>query len=234
MRLSPLIVSALIYAATATPASADVTLRLKGSGQMFDGPVAEDLTVYRKGLKVRTDSTSNGVSLTTIIDLDTDRSILLWHHSKTAEVIDRSQIAELISRDRVPAVRPTITPTTQTRHIAGSTCLVYHIKGTYPGPKLDMVPPTMVSEGTVCLVKNGPGQADFTAFYQAGGKSDEPFDPSLGVPFAMEMTIGFRGDEPTSPLMDAGTFRTEVISVSTAPIPDSMFEIPVDYKIIKR
>jgi hypothetical protein len=35
---------------------------------------------------------------------------------------------------------------------------------------MDMVPPTMVTQGTVCLVKNGPGQADYTAFYHAAGK----------------------------------------------------------------
>jgi hypothetical protein len=31
-----------------------------------------------------------------------------------------------------------------------------------------------------------------------------------------------------------GTYATEVISVSTAPIPDSMFEIPADYTVTKR
>jgi hypothetical protein len=30
------------------------------------------------------------------------------------------------------------------------------------------------------------------------------------------------------------THTTEVSSVSTAPIPDSMFEIPADYEVIKR
>jgi hypothetical protein len=34
--------------------------------------------------------------------------------------------------------------------------------------------------------------------------------------------------------MGHNTYTTEVSSVSTAPIPDSMFEIPADYKVIKR
>ena len=34
--------------------------------------------------------------------------------------------------------------------------------------------------------------------------------------------------------MEWGTYTTEVSSVSTAPIPDSMFEVPADYKVIKR
>ena len=59
------------------------------------GTVAEDATGYRKGLKLRTDSTSNGVSMSTIIDLSRGRMIMLWHHSKTADVIEPKQIAEL-------------------------------------------------------------------------------------------------------------------------------------------
>jgi hypothetical protein len=34
--------------------------------------------------------------------------------------------------------------------------------------------------------------------------------------------------------MEAGTVAMEVISVSTDPMPDSMFEIPADYAVTKR
>jgi hypothetical protein len=232
MTLSRLIAAALTCAATATPASADITLQMKGRGQML-GTVAEGATEYRKGMKLRTDSTSNGVSMSTIIDLSKGRMIMLWHHSKTADVFEPKQISELFWKGNVPPVQPSITPTTQSRQIAGWTCIVHNVTGSYSVAKLDMVPPTMVTQGTMCLVKNGPGQADYTAFYQAAGKG-APFDPSLGVPFATEMTIGFKGDEPTSGVMEAGTYTIEVISVSTAPIPDSMFEIPADYTVTKR
>jgi hypothetical protein len=100
------------------PASADITLQMKARGQML-GTVAEDATEYRKGLKVRTDSTSSGVSTSTIIDLSKGR-------------------------------------------------------------------------------------------------------------------IGFKGNEPASRVMEAGTYTIEVSSVSTAPIPDSMFDIPADYTVTKR
>jgi hypothetical protein len=119
---------------------------------------------------------------------------------------------------------------------------------------MEMVPAmTMVMEGSICLVKNGPGQADFTAFYRATAESVFVLDPSqakeqpaaakaipeiyrqmaeLGVPFATEMTIGFaEGNGPMTEMMKKmGTYTTEVSSVSTAPIPDSMFEIPADIK----
>jgi hypothetical protein len=193
----------------------------------------EDATEYRKGLKLRTDSTSNGLSMTTIIDLSKGRMIMLWHHSKTANVFEPKQLSEYFWKDNVPPVKPSITPTTHSRQIAGWTCIVHDVKASYSVAKLDMLPPTMVTQGTMCLVKNGPGQADYTAFYQGAGKS-VPFDPSLGVPFASEMTISFKGDEPTSGVMEWGTYTTEVSSVSTAPIPDSMFEIPADYRVTKR
>jgi hypothetical protein len=232
MSLSRLIAAALTCAATAAPASADITLQMKARGQML-GTVAADATEYRKGLKVRTDSTSNGVSTSTIIDLSKGRMIMLWHHSKTATVFEPKQISELFWKDDVPPVKPSITPTTQSRQIAGWTCIVHNVTGTYSTAKLDMVPPVMVMQGTICLVKDGPGQADYTAFYQAAGNG-APSDPSLGVPFATEMTIGFKGNEPASRAMEAGTYTIEVSSVSTAPIPDSMFDIPADYTVTKR
>ena len=96
-----LLAAALICAAPATPASADVTLQRKVRGQML-GTVAEDATEYRKGLKLRTDSTSNVVSMSTIIDLSKGRMIMLWHHSKTADVFEPKQISELFWKDNVP------------------------------------------------------------------------------------------------------------------------------------
>ena len=176
MNVSRLVAGALLCAGTATPASADVTLRWKNGGQMF-GTSTGDTTEYRKGLRWRTDVTSNGVSATTIIDLSVGRMIMLWHHSKTAEVFQPKQLSELFARDNVPPIT-SITPTTESRQVAGSTCIVHRVKGSYSMRKLDMVPPTMVMEGTICLVKNGPGQADFAAFYQAAGKNLVMHDPA--------------------------------------------------------
>jgi len=233
MLLSRLIASALICAATATPASADVTLRMKATGQLVASAGAE-ATEYRKGLKMRSDSTSNDFSMSTIIDLAAGRMIMLWHHSKTATVTEPKQIFEFFSKDNAPVERPSITPTTQSRQIAGWTCTVHNIKGSYSTRKMDMVPPTMMTQGTICLVKDGPGQADYAVFYKAAEGNPQLFDPVLGVPFAMEMTISFRGDDPTLGVMEWGTYGMEVTSVSTAPIPDSMFEIPADYTVTKR
>ena len=97
---------------------------------------------------------------------------------------------------------------------------------------------TMVMEGSICVVKNGPGQADFSAFYQASSESVWVLErqmAEIGVPFATQLTTTVGGDTPMGEMMKAiDTHTTEVSSVSTAPIPDSMFEIPADYEVIQR
>ena len=135
MRVSRCVAAALIWTAAAAPAWADVTLRFKGSGQVL-GTESQEATEYRKGLKQRTDSSHNGMSVSSIIDLGTGRMIILWHHRKTAEVTERKQISELFPTGG-PVVPPSITPTTQSRQIAGWTCIVHQVKGSYPMRPMD-------------------------------------------------------------------------------------------------
>jgi hypothetical protein len=53
----------------------------------------------------------------------------------------------------------------------------------------------------------------------------------LGIAFATQMTLRMGGDAMTKEVTRS---MTEIISVSTAPIPDAIFEIPADYKVIQR
>ena len=70
--------------------------------------------------------------------------------------------------------RPTsaisITPTAQTRQIAGQPCTVHDLKVAVP-MQMGGTQMTMVMSGPQCLVKNGPGQADFAAFYRAASEN---------------------------------------------------------------
>jgi len=243
MTVIRLIAPALMCAAVATPVFADVTLRLKGI-EGLAGDRQSEITEYRKGLKWRTDYTSNGLSSSAIWDAGAGRMVMLWHKSKRADVIDSRQISESFAKTGVPETRHSIMPTAQSRQIAGSTCTVYHVKASFAYPEMERGPAmTMVMEGSTCLVKNGPGQADFTAFYRARSNSVLGLDPrqelhrqmaELGVPFATEMTISLGGGGPMAETKAIDTHATEVSSVSTAPIPDSMFEIPADFKVVKR
>ena len=56
----------------------------------------------------------------------------------------------------------------------------------------------------------------------------------LGVPYATEITISMGANVPGAVMHRVGTQTVEVTSVSTEPIPDSLFEIPAGYTVRKR
>jgi hypothetical protein len=59
----------------------------------------------------------------------------------------------------------------------------------------------------------------------------------LGVLLAQEMNIKFEGSGPMAGMMSkmgGSTMTSEVVDVSADSIPDSTFEVPADYKLIKR
>ena len=216
-------VSALIGIAIAAPAAADVTVRSRMVEQESGGRIT-DVTEYRKGLKIRTDSSSPGItSASVIMDLGTGRTIMLWHDSKTATEHNLDGNPNAPGASKVSASAPTITPTSQTRTIAGSTCTVM--------------------EGSLGLVKDGPGQADFVRIHRAMAKRVRESNPvltmdvttaELGVTFASEMTVSVGGNEPNAERRKMASTTTEVTSISTTPIADSVFEIPPGYTVTKR
>jgi hypothetical protein len=170
-------------------------------------------------------------------------SPMLWHDGKSADVIDFRRMAAPLGKNEVTQ---SITPTTQSHQIAGSTCTVYNVRSSVRMTErmIEMAEPiAMVMEGSMCLVKNAPGQADFARFSRAMAERAVVPDPQsaiqrqiaeLGVPYATELTFSLGANVPGAEMHKIGTHTTEVNSVSTAPIPDSMFEIPADYKVTKR
>lgn len=240
MTVIHLAASALVCAAIATPVSADVTLRSKRT-ETVDGGRTLDVTEYRKGLRVRTDVSGGRVTrMSMIVDAATGRVVTLFPDGKTAEVSDWMQEPASPRRGGIPEYKQSITPTGRSRQIAGSTCADYDFKSSVRYPEMEKDGAViMVVEGSMCLVKDGPGQAEFSAIYRAY-REQSAFDAmvlmhpemtELGVPFATQMTLRMGGDAMTK---EVSSSTTEVISVSTAPIPDAIFEIPADYKVIQR
>ena len=235
------IASALICAAIATPVSADVTLQSKRTETNGDaGSRVIDTTEYRKGLRVRTDSSGPITSNSVIVDAGTFRVVTLYPEGKIAEVFDLTKKPAVPDKGGVPELKQSITPAGRSRQIAGSTCAVYDFKSSVRYPEMERDGAViMVVEGSMCLVKDGPGQAEFSAVYRAY-RAQSAFDAmvqmhpeltELGVPFATQMTVRLGGDAMTK---EVASSMTEVISVSTTPIPDAIFEIPADYKVIQR
>ena len=243
MSVMRLIASAVICVAVVAPVSADVTLRMTRVESAFDGRVTS-VTEFRKGLKMRTDSSGDAItSNSMILNLETGLVITLWHDGNRADVID---LKRMVAPPGKSEVTQSITPTTQSRQIAGSTCTVYNVRSSVRMAErmIEMAEPVViVMEGSMCLVKNAPGQTDFARLSRAMAERAVAADPQsaiqreiaeLGVPYATELTVSLGANVPGAEMHKIGTHTTEVSSVSTTPIPDSMFEIPADYKVTQR
>jgi Domain of unknown function (DUF4412) len=257
MKSTRLLVPGLAVLLCASPAIADVTLKSKGSGTGMVGAMSGDMIQYVKGAKMRIDQTTGaGRQKGTIIDASAQQMIVLDHEKKEADIIDMKAIGQSVAKAGLSDMHATIAPTGQTRQIAGSTCTVYDVKVSIP-MQMGNSAMTMVMSGPQCLVKNGPGQADFTAFFNAATEKGFFLDAAQaktqpaaakaiadmqrkiaerGVPLATETNILMEASGPMAEMMKkmGSTSITEVTSVSTAAIPDSMFEVPAGYKLNKR
>jgi hypothetical protein len=256
MKSTRLLVPGLAVAlctAMASPALADVTLKSKGSGKGMVAGATGDVTQYLKGAKMRMDQVTGGKNTTTILDLTTKRMLVLDHEKKQAQVVDMAAVGESLAKVGASDINVSITPTGQTRTVAGTACAVHDVKVAVPMQGAGI---TMVMSGPQCLAKNAPGMADFVAFYKAAEKGGLFFDAAqaksqpaaakamaelqrkmaeLGMPLASETTIGMDGAGPMAEMMKkmSSTITTEVVSISTDPIADSMFEVPAGYTVKK-
>lgn len=235
-----LLATALMCATVTTPVFADVTLRMRmtetGAGGLDR---VSDVTEYRKGLKARTDKSGpQTTSGSTIEDLETGRSLMLWHAGKVADVFDLAELQAARRKEDVADVKHSIVRTAESRQIAGETCTVH----TFTALTRTVIRHESVAlrmEGSACLVPGGPGQPDFTSYARAAAKIGGGPDlmselHQLGVPFFVEVTMSLGGSGPADVLRPFATQRIEVTSVSTAPIPDSVFEVPADYTARKK
>ena len=244
-----------IIVAIAGVAHADVTLKQKTGGKMAMGGSANgESTQYIKGMRMRVDEGLSATPTSQIIDLTAQQLIVLNPKRREADVYDMTKLAAQISKVAGPDVKARLTPTTETRTIAGSTCTVHSMQVSVPtemgGEKINLV-----ISGPVCLSKDAPGRSEFAALYKSGAFFGDPRTAnaqpghakglamlyremaSLGVPLAQEMNVKFEGSGPMAGMMakvGGSSLTTEVVSISTEPIADAIFEIPAGYKINKR
>jgi hypothetical protein len=260
IRLAIPVCTLLVCTGAALPAFADVTLKAKSSGK---GPIGGmnqgETTTYIKGLKFRSDSVADGKSFSMLMDAGGTTMTMLRHDKKEADVFNMAEAAEEISKMvSISDIKITVNPTGQTRQIAGTTCAVHDVAMTMP-VKIANMAMTMSSSGPYCLAKNGPGHADYAAFYKAAADKGFIFaDPraakagggqfrgmtemyrkmaELGVPLAMDIVTKMEGEGPMAGIMGRmgnGSMSSEAISISTDAIADAMFEIPAGYKINKK
>jgi hypothetical protein len=249
--------AALLAISVAIPASADVTLKFKGSGKGMVGAMSGDMTQYVKGLKLRVDQTAGtGRQTTVIIDAGTKQMTVIDHEKKTAEAIDMTTFGAAMAKMEMAEASVSVTPTGETRQVAGASCTVHDVKVSMP-MKMGASAITMVMSGPQCLAKDAPGYADFAAFYKAASDNGFFMDASqakaqpaaakamadmqrkiaqAGMPLFSETNISMETDGPMAEMMKkmGNTIISEVTSISTAPIADALFEVPAGYKLNKR
>lgn len=239
----------------AAPVFADVTVNQKTSGKGALGAAAAgDSVQYLKGSKMRIDQARGDDQTSMIIDADAQRMISLNHKKKEAEIYDMTKMAADMQKIQSSDIKANVTPTSQTRQIAGQTCTVHNIEIEIP-MTMGNNSMSMVMAGPACLVKNAPGAKDYETFYKTAVEKGLFFsDPrqaraqpgqakgmarlyqemaSRGLPYAQEFTMKFQGNDMMAGMMNkmgGATMSTEVTSVTTGPLADSLFEIPAGYK----
>lgn len=252
MRLTPGLLIALF--ATATPVWADVTLNQKMTSKFVSG----DSVTRIKGHKMRTDMTTpKGEQMSTIFDIDAGKMISMNMQKKEADVFDMSAGREAMAKIGAEGVKSSLTPTSETRQVAGHACTV-HTASVSIAMELgkDMPPMTMNMSGPVCISKTAPGKADFAAFYLTAAEKGFFFQDarsvkaqpapakglvtlykamvSAGVPLTMDMSIKFEGGGPMGAIMSkvgGMQITTETTQVTEGALSDDLFTMPADFKV---
>jgi hypothetical protein len=244
-----------LSALLATPVFADVTVNQKTTGKGAIGAAAAgDSVQYLKGSKMRIDQARGDDETSVIIDADAQRMISLNHKKKEADIYDMAKMAADMQKIQASDIKASVTPTSQTRQIAGQTCTVHNIEIAVP-MAMGNNSMTMVMAGPACLVKDAPGAKDYETFYKTAVEKGLFFsDPrqakaqpgqakglarlyqemaARGLPYAQEFTMKFQGNDMMAGMMNkmgGATMTTEVTSVTTGPLADSLFAIPAGYK----
>jgi hypothetical protein len=114
----------------------------------------------------------------------------------------------------------------------------------------------LAMNGSMWVAKSGPGVAEYMAFQAAATKGEMlsmmtaipglsgsgldrlmgAFANAGGMPYLTELTMTIQGNDQIAEVMkQQGPIKvtTKVTEVSTAPISDTVFETPADYKVIK-
>jgi hypothetical protein len=247
-------------ALAAGPAFADVTITMtqggKGMGMSGEGPAV----TYIKGNKMRNEVTMRGSKVVTIFDLDAQRMITLDERKKEAEVWDLAQVRESMGTVATADVGVKMTPTGETRQIAGYTAHGYQMMATIDmssmgGEEAKGLGLKSTVSGPVWLSKDAPGQEDYARFYttmaekgffvmnpqQAKAQPGQARTMAAmyrqmaeaGLPLATDIQIKIDAEGPMGAMLaKMGSFSTSstVTTISTDPLSDDLFAVPAGFK----
>ena len=243
----------------AAPAAADVTVTATTSGK---APMVGDLngsqTTRIKGGRMRIDSVQGDRETAVILDIEGQRMIVLDVKKHEATVMPAAKLQEALSKTTTGEVKASVTPTAETKTIAGITCKVHQVSVSVPfsmgGPEMQMA---LVMAGPACLSKDAPGYADYLRLYTTVGekgwilgdprgaagpgaamaKGIANFQKAMaeaGVPLDQNLHAELKGEGPMAGMMgrmfkiDSGLVVTKI---ETGDIDAAQFDVPAGYKV---
>jgi hypothetical protein len=242
----------------AAPAAADVTVTATSSGKAMMIDLSGTTVTRIKGNKMRIDNQKDGKETSVIIDVDGQRMIALDSGKKEAEVTALGKLQETLGKVTVGEVKASITPTGETKTVAGISCKVYNLDIAVP---FDMsgkgeMPATLNMTGPACLSKEAPGYADYVRLYSAAAEKGFIFaNPrqvagpaaatqrgmtqvqkkmaETGVSLDQVINVKMTGEGPMAMMgrMFNMTMGHTVSKIETGDVAADVFEIPAGYKV---
>lgn len=240
----------------AAPSGADVTVSARATTSGF-GLGTDAVTVTSiKGLRMRLETTMRGKILTSVVDLERARYVSLDHEGRKAQVFDMRPYAARLRGGREPAVA--LTSTGRTRAFASQECMEYTIEASATVPESATVVRLEV-RGEAWVAPGSPGRGDWATFHRAvverGLFFTDPrvaeLDPAKartigavyagiadrGVPCSTRLELAFKSsstDAGSPSQAGAATIETFVTDVSTTALPETLFDVPADYTVVRR
>ena len=257
MRLACVTVLALSIAA---PSVADITIKqtMNGKALGFSGETTG--TTYIKGHKMRSDSVVGNRTHTTIFDLDAQKMYVFDSRKKEADVWDMTAFAaELGKSVDMAGATTSFAPNGQTKQIGGLAATGYDLevstKGAMGGAQGMMMEITL--SGTVWIVEDAPGSAEYAGFYSAAVEKGWIFsDPRAataqpgqakamaemyrqfaetgGIAYETDVQVKMSGSGPMAAMMarmGGAGFTTVVDAIETDALSEDLFAPPADYEL---
>jgi hypothetical protein len=235
----------------AAPAAADLTITSTTAGKMMVMNLGGESMTRIKGNKMRIDQTKDGNTLSTIIDIDGQRMISLDSKKKEATVMSLGALQEGMGKITGGDVKVKLTPTAETKQVAGYSCKVHDIGIAFPfnpsgkeGDANDMQM-AMVMSGPTCLSKDAPGFEDYQRVYRAAAKGPGASQAralaslyrsmaEAGMPLDQQLTIGLEGNNPMVGMMNKmmkSNMTSTVTKIETGEVAADLFDVPPGYKV---
>lgn len=237
---------ALLAALAFVPlAAADVTVKMTIA--TAGGPMSLTMTstVYVKALKMRSDISAMGQEMSMLIDVAAKQQLMLNHGTK--QVLDPKAALGTLPMTFGDAT-VSVKPNGQTKEILGRSCNGFQVQASIP-MTMNGETVTMSMAGVAWIAKDGPGVAEYQAFYKAAaaaGLSANPMGQGMqskgmdemykafadaGLPMLQEMQTSFQGAGEIGQAMNAMamTITLGVTGVSAETIPDEKFVVPAGY-----